>query len=1219
MKILLATGIYPPESGGPATYTAGLASALMSRGHAVTVLAYGTSDASSAWPVHRVSRGGGPVVRYLRYAWHAFLLARKADVVYVQGPVSEGLPATIGARLAGRDVFMKVVGDYAWEMATQKQGRARQALPLLDEFLKGRHSGVVRFYEWAERWTSRKARRVIVPSRYLKTVVERWGVPSDRIEVVKNAVDPLPTTSGRDAERQALGVEGKTVVLTAVRAVPWKGVAEFVTWWKDIPASHLLVVAGDGPELERWKKLAVSEGVAERVRFLGRIDRQTMAQWYTAADAFALNSGYEGYPHVVAEAASIGLPCLVSDQGGNPETVEDFGSLVTVVPYGDKGRWVEALSRIETRKTGGVPVFTGTTGGWSYDYMVGVTERYLKGEEGRMRVVMIGYERKLLDATSSESIRVGSLATDGTSIRSVVISRCPSDAVVGDGTFRAMGFRGMSLRRIWRAIRAGIREAGVLRGATVVSAQDPFAAGFVGYVISRWTNVPLEIQEHGDFFSGFWAKESWKNRVWSWFGRFILHRAERVRAVSERVKEHLIRIGVPSERIDIIPVSMDLSVIPAQAGIPPLGGNVRIVAPCRFVRQKGLDVLLDAARLLKTRGRRFILMLTGDGPERLWLEEKVRALHLDDVVRIESWRDASTLWDDADLFVLSSLYEGWGRTIVEAMAAGVPVVATDVGCVGSFLRKDIDGLVVRPNDAQALAEAVDRQIADPERRLRMAASARERAATFPSRDALHRRQREGWRGMPQRPAVGPRFDLWILAFLVFVILSRAASVALFHGSLLNREWGFMTMIEYFFRGDGFAMAPCHLTAMRSPGYLFFLTALYTVFSPANTIAQAIAQNVFVVGILWLVYAVGARLVGKRAALVAGFLMAAYPYTFYHYTQYYHTFLSSFFLLLIVWMVLRFAESKRWRFAIGSGLSIACLALTQGTILPATPFIAAWVLWRLWPDWRRAIAGVALMALFSAGLIAPWTIRNWVALHAFVPISTELGFGLYKANNENIYELTRRGYPQEVVDDEVTSSTDPRYLIYRLRPEIEAELAADGVLRDSAFWTEWHPRAPLRVEDACNDLTTFNEARENAYWSGKATAWLKGNWFSDGWKLQLLKLKTFWQPSLFPSVKTGAPWSFGSDPVKVWLARSAVTAASAVVIFGGWIGVFLLLRRRNREAVLLLAIVLVYTFMHTLFAGYTKYRIPLDNLMAIFAGAALVALWDFIRGRRGPKS
>ncbi|MFH1973868.1 MAG: glycosyltransferase family 4 protein, partial [Patescibacteria group bacterium] len=842
MRILLATGIYPPESGGPATYTSGLASALASRGHAVTVLAYGNAvgDADAVVKVVRVPRAGGPVVRYLRYAWRAFRLARKADVVYAQGPVSEGLPATVGARFAGRNVFMKIVGDYGWEMAMQKDVRT----PLLDTFLTRRHSGIVRLYEWAERWTSRHAFRVIVPSRYLKSVVERWGVPSDRIEVVKNAVEPLPPTAGREAERQALQVDDKTVILTAVRAVPWKGVADLVAWWKELPSSHLLVVAGDGPELERWKVRAVSDGVVDRVRFLGRVDRRTLARWYKAADAFVLNSGYEGYPHVVAEAASVGLPCLVSDQGGNPETVEDFGELVTVLPYGDRTKWVEALKNLSLRggsQTNDAAISDGLRGDcfaeprndkrvWSHDDMVGVTERALTGEDGRMRIVMVGYERNLLDVSSSESTRVGSLASDGVSLRSIVIARNDEDVTVGDETFRTMAFRGMALRRIWKSIRFGIKEARTPRSATVVSVQDPFAAGLVAYIISRWTNVPLEIQEHGDFFSGAWAKESWKNRLWSWIGRFLLHRAERVRAVSERVKEHLVRIGVASDRIDIIPVSQTLTFAPVIR--TPASGTFRLVAPCRFVKQKGLDVLLDVARLLKTRGIRFALTLIGDGPERARLEEKVRLLHLDDVVRIEPWRDASTLWDDADLFVLSSRYEGWGRTVVEAMAAGVPVVATDVGCVGSFLRPDIDGLVVHPNDARTLADAIVSQMEEPERRRRMAASARERAASFPSRDELHRRQRSGWLSVggasrggasPCAPttSTSPRFDLWVLAFVAFVVLSRAASVALFHDSLVNREWGFYTLIDHWFQGYGYSYARelgC-ASAYRSPGYL----------------------------------------------------------------------------------------------------------------------------------------------------------------------------------------------------------------------------------------------------------------------------------------------------------------------------------------------------------------------------------------------------------------
>src|SRR3989338_2836753 len=176
------------------------------------------------------------------------------------------------------------------------------------------------------------------PSRYLTSVVKAWGVPEGRIRVIYNAAEPLPSSTMR------LNIEGKRVMLTAVRCVPWKGVDFIIGIMSDLPSDVVLVVAGDGPSLDDWKKLASERGVGDRVRFVGRLDRTALAYWYRAADLFVLPSGYEGFPHVVPEAASVGLPSFVSDKGGNPETRELLGELVRVLPYGDVGAWRTALS-----------------------------------------------------------------------------------------------------------------------------------------------------------------------------------------------------------------------------------------------------------------------------------------------------------------------------------------------------------------------------------------------------------------------------------------------------------------------------------------------------------------------------------------------------------------------------------------------------------------------------------------------------------------------------------------------------------------------------------------------------------------------------------------------------------------------------------------------------------------------------------------------------------
>lgn len=872
-----------------------------------------------------------------------------------------------------------------------------------------------------------------------------------------------------------------------------------------------------------------------------------------------------------------------------------------------------------------------------------------------MRILVFGYDRDLLKPDSDAARRQMAFAEQRNLYLDIaLLSRGERDQDIRlSERVRVRMFRGNIFRRLWKSFRAGIHES-----MHLMSAQDPFASAMLAFAVSRWRNIPFEIQEHADFYSGEWEKETpFINRFLAFLGKRFLKRADAVRAVSERVKEHLVaRAGVSPERISVFSVSQDLSGLLALPLRPWPSDAPTIVMPCRFVRQKGIGMALEAFTRVRDSGsgveqgkgqrakggyRRtthdesgsahdprpmthgFRVELYGSGKLEGWIKKRIDELGLQDVVSVMPWTEPVDIWKRADLFVLSSTYEGWGRTVVEAMAAGVPVVTTNVGCVGSFFRPQLDGRVVEPHDADALASAIREQFDEGERRERMRVNARERARSFPNREMLQHSQIESWRHARERVTDGSRrFDLWVIAFVAFAVLSRAASVILFHHSLLNRDDGPFILVQSWFQELGYTFANqlgCP-SAYRSPGFLFFLTALYTFFSPDNTLAQAIVQNIVAVGILWLVYVVGKELVGKRAALIGAFLMAAYPYTFYHYTQYYHTFLSSFFLLLLVWFLLKLAKTKRPSFAFGAGASIAALAYVQGTILAATPFIVLWLWWYWRFDWKKTCIAAAIMAVVSAGLIAPWTYRNSKAFHAFVPLTTDLGFGFAKANNENIYALTKYGYPQESVNDIIVSSTNPGYVQYHVPVDTRESFAADGLaVIPSILWTEWHPKEPVRDTDennvSCSELGPLNEAEYGEYWKNIGMAWLSSNWFSEGWKLQLLKIKTFWQPSLFPSVKMGAAWPFADNPLKVWLARLSLTVAASIVIFGGFFGLGLSLAKKNRRVWLPIAIIVIYTVMHSLFAGYTKYRIPLDNLMAMYAGYALVTLWDAFRNRK----
>ncbi len=353
MKILLATGIYPPEIGGPATFVPALAEAAVAAGHEVRVLTYGDARTpqGSAWPVTVVPRSGGAVLRYLRYASACLRLARSADVVFTQGAVSEGFPSAIAAWIARKPLALRIPGDYAWEAAMRTPGTE-----LLDDFLKTRHGGAIGIAERMERWVARRAVRIVVPSRYLASVAERWGASADRVRVVYAGVEPLPSPSAsRDVLRATFGIDGVTVVLAVMRAVPWKNGDLLIRALAAAPSDRMLAFAGDGPALGTWKALAESLHVADRVRFLGRVDRGTIADWYQAADVMALPSSYEGFPHVVYEAVSSGLSCLVSNRAGNPETKSLFPEHVDVLPIDDATPWTEAFSRDWPRRPAASP------------------------------------------------------------------------------------------------------------------------------------------------------------------------------------------------------------------------------------------------------------------------------------------------------------------------------------------------------------------------------------------------------------------------------------------------------------------------------------------------------------------------------------------------------------------------------------------------------------------------------------------------------------------------------------------------------------------------------------------------------------------------------------------------------------------------------------------------------------------------------------------------
>lgn len=177
-------------------------------------------------------------------------------------------------------------------------------------------------------------------------------------------------------------------------------------------------------------------------------------------------------------------------------------------------------------------------------------------------------------------------------------------------------------------------------------------------------------------------------------------------------------------------------VIPNHASVgrafAPVPGSGRLVAVGRLVPQKGFDLLLSAFAQVARKHPDWTLTIWGEGPARAALESRRDRLGLHDRVRLPGVTREPGAWTaEADLFVLSSRFEGWGLVVGEAMAAGIPAISFDCDFgPGEMIEQERTGLLVPAGDVDALAVALDRAMSDNALRIRLGHAGRQAMGRF---------------------------------------------------------------------------------------------------------------------------------------------------------------------------------------------------------------------------------------------------------------------------------------------------------------------------------------------------------------------------------------------------------------------------------------------------------------------------------------------------------
>ena len=277
-----------------------------------------------------------------------------------------------------------------------------------------------------------------------------------------------------------------------------------------------------------------------------------------------------------------------------------------------------------------------------------------------------------------------------------------------DGT-EIFNLNARSLRDVgaFRRLLRFVREQKI----DVIHAHLTYAATWAA-IVSRLTGIPSVATLHVA------PPASGRAAIRDRLMRFVLNRwSARVVTVSDALRrQYLDRGGIDAQKVVTVYNGIEVARFRKDANrVAPSGS--RLVVTVSVLRQgKGIDVLLRAIAAVPDA----VFLIVGDGPMRAEWEELARTLGVADRVRWTGYRrDVDAILPDCDLFVLPSLDDAFPTVLLEAMAAGLPVVASAVGGIPEIVQPDVTGLLVPPADPQRLAGAISDLLADPQRTARM--------------------------------------------------------------------------------------------------------------------------------------------------------------------------------------------------------------------------------------------------------------------------------------------------------------------------------------------------------------------------------------------------------------------------------------------------------------------------------------------------------------------
>jgi glycosyltransferase involved in cell wall biosynthesis len=594
-----------------------------------------------------------------------------------------------------------------------------------------------RIGRWIERRTLRRVGLVVAVTAHLARALAERGVPP--VLVAHDGFRParfaaLPT---RAAARAALGLPPRDFIVGYAGQLQTLSLSKGLDVLVEASARvmggpvTLCVVGGPADMVARLRAQWQARGLApERFLASGQIEPAAVPRWLAAFDVGVMpfpwteHFAYSASPLKLFEYMAAGATVLASDLPATAEVVRD-GETALLVPPGDAGALASGLARLRDdadlrRRLADAARSEVAAYSWP-------------ARAGRI----LGAIREMQAGPSTPAVLSIGLTSFGRPLGATTRKKFESLAALA--RFHVLGFssdgrrlrfeEGARFDLVPRPRRAGRRFAAILwhalwsgrqvcrrEAVQVVVCEDPYV-GMAGLALRRFAawrgrRLLVLVEAHGDWLEAlghYVALPAWARPALRRWTAFVLRRADLLRAVSDFTAERMrAASGRSDQPLFVFPTYTDVELFLA----PPAGTEGRAAADPvvlfagGLIPVKGLVVLLDAFAELRRRGARASLRLAGEGPLRPGLVDRARALGIEDRVHLLGALSQERLRDEmraARVLVLPSLSEGLGRVVVEAMACGIPVVASRTGGLRELVRDGETGFLVEPGDAAALA------------------------------------------------------------------------------------------------------------------------------------------------------------------------------------------------------------------------------------------------------------------------------------------------------------------------------------------------------------------------------------------------------------------------------------------------------------------------------------------------------------------------------------